>query len=176
METNGHPDLQSLVGSIRGLRCWYVSTGGAVGSTFQLALGSKVRRERPLQNPTHSEEYRQFEGEANLLVWCAWRLDGPTAPLTSWDDAEAAVRAGLGNLIGAMVEAVEVVAPGFDLTLRFSGNWTLRVFPDHVPGDPSFDGNWELWLQQTAVFCGPGARCEIEPRSESAQSTVPTSE
>jgi hypothetical protein len=166
MDTNGHPDLKTLVGSLRGLRCWYVSTGGAVGPTFQLALGGKVPRRRPLRNPAHSEEYRQYEGEANLLVWCAWRLDGPDAPVTSWDDTEASVAAGLGKLVGATVESVEVAPPAWDMTLRFSDDLTLRVFCDHVPGAPSLEGNWELHRHDIIVAVGPGARCVLEHGSE----------
>jgi hypothetical protein len=163
MNPNGPPELGTLVGSLQGLRCWYVSCGGNVGSTFQLALGEKV--------PAHSEEYRAFEGEANLLVWCAWRLDGPGRPLASWDDGDAAVKDGLLKLVGTRVESVELTPPAWDLTVRFSGGLHLRIFCDHVPGDPSFDGNWELWLRHVAVLVGPGERCLIEPRKDTQVDT-----
>src|SRR5262249_7129167 len=68
-------ELWRLLSSLKGLECWYVSCGGAAGSTFQLSLGEKVRRSVQLKNPAHSEEFRQFEGEAAIFVWCAWRLD-----------------------------------------------------------------------------------------------------
>ncbi len=166
MDKNGHQDLSTLVSSIQGLRCWYVSCGGAAGPTFQLALGNKVPRRTLLKNAAHPEEYRRFEGEANLLVWCDWRLDGADSPLTSSDDSPANISSQLGKLVGTIIESVAVVAPAWDLTIRFSGNLTLRVFCDHVPGDPSFDGNWELWRQEIAVLVGPGARSIVEVRSE----------
>jgi hypothetical protein len=168
METNGHPNVNALVSVLQGLPCWYVSCGGAALHTFQLALGNKVPRRRPLKNPKHSAEYRAFEGEANLLVWCAWRLDGPDGPLTSWDDSTENIETMLGKLVGATIETVAVTPGAWDLTVRFTGNLTLRVFCDHVPPDPSFDGNWELWLSAVALIVGPGARCTVKPRSAPA--------
>src|SRR5258708_1968370 len=86
MNKNIPEELASLLPSLKGIECRYVSCGGAAGSTFQLSFGGKVRRPVPLKNVGHSEEFRQFEGEVGLLVWCAWRLDAPDGPLTSWDD------------------------------------------------------------------------------------------
>lgn len=173
MDTNGRQDPSALVNKLLGLPCWYVSCGGCTLPTFQLALGKKVPRPRPIKNPKHSEEYRHFDGEANLLVWCAWRLDGPDSPLTSWDDTDANVEAMLGKLVGATVESVAVAPPAWDLTLHFTGGLTLRVFCDHVPGNPSFNGNWELWSASAGLCVGPGTRVTVEPRAEPAAPTVP---
>ena len=59
-------DPRSLVRSLEGLRCWYVSWGGAVGSTFQLAFGEKIARSAVLKNPAHTEEYQRYEG---VMAW-----------------------------------------------------------------------------------------------------------
>jgi hypothetical protein len=167
---NNHPqDVSALVNSIRGLRCWYVSCGGAVGPTFQLALGDKVPRSRPLKNPAQSEEYRQFEGEANLLVWCSWRLDANEGPLTSSDDDDAGISTHLQRLAGATVQSVSLTSSALDLTVSFSGDLTLRIFCDHVPNSPSYDGNWELWRKEEALFIGPGARVVTEVRGALAR-------
>jgi len=168
MKTNGQPEPLSLVRALHGLRCWYVSTGGAAGNTFQLALGKRIARARPLINRAHTDEYRQFEGEANLLVWCAWRLDGPDGPLASWDSPQAQVRQHLDKLVGAAVEAVTVVPPAWELTVRFSDGLTLRVFCDHVPPDSSFDGNWDLFLPTVALYAGPGTALRVETSAEPA--------
>src|SRR5262245_31199240 len=152
MNTNGQPDLSTLVDGLRGLRCWYVSCGGAAGPTFQLALGGKVPRKVPLKNPAHSEDYRRHEGETNLMDWCSWRLDGPDRPFTSSDDSEEGMTRELARLVGASVESVAVVAPAWDLTVAFSNGLCLRVFCDHLPGEPSFNGNWELWGRQLTAF------------------------
>lgn len=159
--------VKSFVGSMKGLRCWYVSCGGAVGPTFQLALGEKVRRLATLRNRAHSEEFRQYEGEANLLVWCTWRLDGPNGPLTSSDDTSENVHANLLRLDGATVQAVSVANQAGDLNVSFRKGLKLRVFCDHVPPSPSFDGNWELWRTDRTLVVGPGHRFEFAPRQES---------
>lgn len=171
MDQKNRQELQTLAGSLRGLRCWYVSCGGCTIPTFQLALGGKIPRQAPLRNSAHPEEYRNYEGEANLLVWCTWRLDGADRPVTSSDDSADAIERGLTGLLGCDVEDAQVTPPAWDLTVRFSGGLQLRVFGDHVPGDQSFDGNWELWLRQVAVLVGPGDRCVIEPRTDTPVGT-----
>jgi hypothetical protein len=145
-----------------GLECWYVSTGGAAKSTFELALGEKVLRPHPLRNTAHSEAFRQFEGSVSILVWCAWRLDGSHGPLTSWDDTEQSIKERLRSLVGARIEHVDIVPNSWDISIRFSNQSCLRVFCDHVPGDPSFDGNWDLSTQTVSIAFGPGANYRIE--------------
>src|SRR2546430_12818252 len=71
---------ETVIQALLGKPCWYVSCGGSVGATFQLAFGAKIPRDHVVNNRAHSDEYRHFEGEANLLVWCTWRLDGPETP------------------------------------------------------------------------------------------------
>src|SRR5216683_1248657 len=100
--------LNKFIGSIKALDCWYVSCG-ATGSTFQLALGGKIPRTDILQNPDHTDEYRRFEGEANLLVWCVWRLDASDGPLTSWDDTKQGIEQGLAKLVGTRVESIDLL-------------------------------------------------------------------
>src|SRR5580700_5308950 len=128
MENNHYQDLSAQVRSLQGLGCWYVSCGGAAGPTFQLALGNKVLRRSPIKNPAHSEDYRRFEGEANLLVWCTWRLDGPEGPLTSSDDTTSNVVAHLEKLVGATIGSVNLAPPAWDLSVAFTNGLTLRVF------------------------------------------------
>jgi hypothetical protein len=158
-------ELHRLLPSLQGMECWYVSCGGAASSTFQLALGEKVPRPVMLQNAAHSDEFRRFEGEVALFVWCAWRLDARDAPLTSWDDTEQAVEAGLTRLVGSRIDSMEVLPPAWDLNVRFSNALCLRVFCDHVPGEPSFDGNWDLRTRDRIVAMGPGTKCRIDSRT-----------
>jgi hypothetical protein len=164
MNKNIPEELARLSAALKGLECWYVSCGGAAGSTFQLTLGGKVRRPVPLKNPAHSEEFRQFEGEVGLFVWCAWRLDGTDGPVTSWDDTNESVEAGLKKLIGSRIDAVEVVPPAWDMNIKFSNSLCLRVFCDHVPGEPSFDGNWDVRTREMSIAVGPGTKCRTEHR------------
>lgn len=158
-------DLLKHIPPLIGLDCWYVSTGGSAKSTFQLALGEKVCRLNPLKNTAHSDEFRQFEGSVNIFVWCAWRLDGSHGPLTSWDDTEQSIKDSLRNLLGNTIEHADIMPNTWDISIRFSNQLCLRVFCDHVPGDPSFDGNWDLRTQTAVIAFGPGANYKIENRS-----------
>ena len=157
-------ELARSLSALKGLECWYVSCGGAAGSTFELVFGGKVRRPIPLKNVAHSEEFRQFEGELGLFVWCAWRLDAADGPVTSWDDTNESVDAGLAKLKGSRVEAVEVIPPAWDINVKFSNSLLLHVFCDHVPGDPSFDGNWDLRTPNMSIAVGPGTQYKVEVR------------
>ncbi len=164
MNKNIPAELAGLIPSLKGLECWYASTGGAAGSSFQLTLGGKVRRPLPLKNPNHSDEFRRFEGEVSLFVWCAWRLDGTDGPVTSWDDRNESVEAGLEKLIGSRIDTIEVIPPAWDMNIKFSNSLCLRVFCDHVPGEPSFDGNWDVRTQIMSIAVGPGTQYRTEPR------------
>jgi hypothetical protein len=170
MSTNLLDELSRLIPELCGLECWRVSCGGAAGSTFQLALGEKVPLPTPAIPPEKTKYFADgfpdFEGEACILVWCAWRLDGPNGPITSWDDAQHGVEAGLQKLIGQKIESIDLLPPAWDANLTFSNGFRLRIFCDHVPGDPSFDGNWDLRIRNTTIGFGPGSKYEIEePRS-----------
>ncbi len=166
MSQNGLRELSTLVDSLRGLRCWHVSRGGCTLPTFQLALGEKVARPRALRNPAQPEEFRRYEGEANLLVWCSWRLDGPDRLLTSSDDTAEAIVRELGKVVGATADSMTLLAPAWDLVAGFSNGLRLRIFCDHLPGEPSFDGNWELWRRDVVALVGPGTHYDIRPRGE----------
>ena len=148
-----------------GLRCWYVNAGGSyVGSSFSLSCGEKIARKAPLSNDAHPEEYRKFEGAAELTVWSTWRLDSQNEPITSSDDSEERLVSGLERLRGCEIFDVVIDRPCWDLKILFSPFYRLHVFCDHVPGDPSFDGNWELQFPSDAFYFGPGNKLEVVNR------------
>src|SRR5207248_2615731 len=153
-------ELARLIPLLHGLECWEVSCGGAAGSTFQLALGEKVRLPVPVKKTKHFDKLPQFIGQFCILVWCAWRLDGADGPLTSWDDTN--FEAGLNTLVGSRIESTEIVPPAWDMNINFSNSLCLRAFCDHVPGEPSFDGNWYIRTPTAFLAIGPGTRITIE--------------
>jgi hypothetical protein len=164
MIANSTEHLPDLVQTSLQQPCWYVSSGGAAGASFQLALGEKIPREKPLSNPGHPREYRENEGEVNLLVWCTWRLRDDQHPISSSDDSPDHVREALTRLVNASVAQVELISPAWDLRLHFSNGLVLEVFCDHLSDDASFDGNWELWLTDKVVSVGAGCDMTLEPR------------
>jgi hypothetical protein len=152
--------VQQMLSQAVRMPCWYVSAGKGTGSSFQLVLGGKVLRKHPIKNPHQSEEFRKYAGEASLLVWCSWRLDGESEALASSDEADEVIEHKLQVLVGTTLETVEITSRAWDLCLSFSGNLQLCVFCDHVPGDPSFDGNWQYSIHGQGISAGPGFRSE----------------
>ena len=146
--------------------CWYVSCGGSAASSFELALGAKIPRDEIAVPPgCPITEFDRFQGETNLLVWCSWRLDGGDSPLTSSDDTMEHLTAGLRRLVGERTLEAKVDLPGWDLQIPFTNDLRLRIFCDHLPGEPSFDGNWDLFLPDRTISINVGCICTIEPRS-----------
>lgn len=149
-----YEELLTVVRALEGRPCWYVNAGGAVGTSFSLALGEKIQRESPLRNPSASEEYRQFEGEFGLYVWCSWRLaDGDGAIVSSYEPVFDAGK--LKMLTGQVVRDVELEPHSLDLKLCFE-RAQLDVFCDHVFSASSYDCNYELHCPQGTFVVGPG--------------------
>jgi len=147
--------IKPVLDGLRGLECWYVNAGGSAGSSFSLAFGRRLPRPDPLKNPSVSEEFRLHEGEANLYVWCAWRLETEDAALASSDqDGDHPVNV-IKRLQGLALDSADVSGKALDLVLRFS-NFALRIFCDHVDPDPSYEANWELVLERRLLRAGPG--------------------
>ncbi|MCI0642471.1 MAG: hypothetical protein L0Y72_02350 [Gemmataceae bacterium] len=155
---------QRVVDALQGKNCWYVSCGGSAGTSFELALGAKLPRRHVFKNRENPTEFDKYEGESNLLVWCTWRLDGPNGPVASSDNLSNKMLKVLRSLAGARVKNVNIEKPGWDIRLEFSNRLTLRVFCDHLPGDPTFDGNWDLFTQDRVISIGVGSKCEVESR------------
>jgi hypothetical protein len=164
MATDLVHDVKSFLEALRGLRCWYVSVGGSTLPTFQLALGEKVRRARVLMNKAHAEEYRVFEGEAGLLVWCSWRLDSPMGPITSSEDDGERTCRGLQQLKDAKIRVASATAPGMDLRVGFSNRLTLRVFCDRVHDDTNSSTNWEMWNRDQRLEIAAASRVTFAQR------------
>jgi hypothetical protein len=80
--------------------------------------------------PLRPAESGELAGELTLLIDCPWRLDGSETPLCGWHDDDDRIVTQLSQLIGVTIESVEVRRPGYDLILRCSEGYTLRLFPD----------------------------------------------
>jgi len=146
----------SVLDSLVSRRCWYVSSGGATAPSFTLICGDKVPRPKPLANPMHPQEFREFRGSHELLVWCSWRLEQRDAVLAS-SAQERLGTAELNRMCDATVESVDCTPPAWDLRIAFSNGLRLVVFCDNVePGSPIGE-NWELWTPEVNVAVGPGA-------------------
>lgn len=145
-----------LLDSLAGEKCWHVSAGGASAPSFLLVLGGKIPRDNVLQNPAQPDEFRRNRGSVELLVWCSWRLQGPSSVLASSDQENGTAL--LGDLTGQTIGAVTSLPPAWDLSIQFSDGRQLAVFCDHLEAGSPIETNWELWTNGKHLIAGPGAR------------------
>lgn len=150
---------------LAGKRCWHVSSGGAAGTTFQLALGKKIARKRPLRGVQHSAEYRHFEGEVILVAWCSWRLEADGRATTGSGDSSAAAARALKVLLGQSIVAAKIPVPSWELSVAFTSGLSLSLFPDHVGAEPIFPDNWELWGPQEVIVVAANGQVNMTQRS-----------
>lgn len=89
-EPGSSGDPSSMLGSLKGKRCWSVIAGGKT-SNVSMDFGDRVLRDKELSNETLREEQRRFEGEFRLFATCSWSVASPTGPITEWssDDRKA---------------------------------------------------------------------------------------
>jgi ribonuclease inhibitor len=150
--------LEQLVG----MSCWGIVAGAGTGSHLGIHFGGKIMRARPLDNPALDETVRAFQGELNMMVWCAWRLDHRDQMIGSWKQSNAVegpMLAALRSLIGASVSAVSVHSPVHDLDLEFDHGVSLRLFCDQI--GPQEGDNYVLYAADKSVAaCGPAGAIE----------------
>lgn len=60
--------VNSFFDALIGKRCWSIIAGPGTGSMASLAFGEKIRRSRPLRNPTLSSDQRELDGEFVVFV------------------------------------------------------------------------------------------------------------
>jgi hypothetical protein len=144
-----------------GKKCWYVVVGGCTVPQFKLALGKKVKRQKPILNSALSREYREFEAEVSFFIRCWWRLEHGSSVVVSSIDREKAIVKGLERLVGERIEAIKVNEPAWDLLLEFSNDWHLRVFGSQTENDSDLLKNWHASIRAQRVYAGPGAKIEI---------------
>ena len=142
--------------------CWHVSAGGSTWPSFVLVMGDKVRRMSPLKNPAQPEDYRQFRGSLELLVWSSWRLQTRTEVLATSDQDDDVVGQ-LESLNGIKIVGVSYSEPAWDLRIDFADGRELLTFSDHLEPGASIPENWELTVDGCRLSAGPGHQLHEEP-------------
>ena len=151
---------------LKQLRCWHVSAGEPTLPTFCLALGRKVPRQRQLRNANQPLVYRRFEGEAQLLVSCAWRLQRRGIVVAGSRDEDSRIINALELLRGARVLRTRLRGVAWDLEIGFSGGITLAMFGDLARGPVEYTNNWQLEVGRRVLVAGPGENWSIAVRRE----------
>jgi hypothetical protein len=153
--------INSILKTASGKKCWHITVGGVTFPNFTLALGRKIKRESPLQNPKQSKQFRNYEGELSFFVRCSWRLEHGQSMIASSDDEEADGSKGLRKILGKVLVGVKVEPPAWDLELTFSDGWRLKIFCDRSDSEPEFRKNWHAGIQNKKIYAGPGTKLEI---------------
>jgi hypothetical protein len=135
--TASHRDVEALLQRIVGEECWAIIAGPGTGSVILLDLGAKLPRDVEVDNPTLSEDERQFEAPYSIQVWCSWRVEAEgrvvgsaiALPDEGWWE-----RSGLAHVKGRHLTSFELSTPIPDLRLHF-GDATLSLFADTLSKD-----------------------------------------
>ena len=115
--------------------CWSVIGGEGSGSLITLAFGGKQRRPKQLTNKNLTELQQSFEGECELYLACAWRLESETDVIctsTSSNRRNGTMMRTVHELVGRRVLAVAVTYPAGDLHLAFDDGISLKAFADQA--------------------------------------------
>ena len=141
-----------------GKRCWYV-VANSFPPAFELALGKKVKRAESLKIQHHSRGFRIYEGEANLMVWSAWRLQRQRRVISTSEDIESRATRSIESIVGATILAVTVSPPANDMVISFDTGVVLHLFCERVGG--RMKQNWEIFAGQKTMVAGPGSQREV---------------
>lgn len=155
-------DILCILAQASGKRCWNVSVGGPTLPQLTLALGKKIKRQKPLPNPAQTSDFRAFEGEISFFIRCWWRLERRSSILASTSDDEANISAGLNRLIGRFLVQVTVAEPAWDLILKFSNGFLLRVFSNQPDNADEHLRNWHARVPGQKIYAGPGMTLNVE--------------
>lgn len=158
-------EFTRLVRRLIGRRCWAAIAGESTDSSVLLEFESKLPRMVPIVNPHLSEDERYHEGEISLYIDCAWRLDSETNVLCGSTDSPAkggAMLAGLSRLVDREIESAQIEPPAFDLTLKFGGGPTLKVFCEETNLENDYDNYWLKVKPEGFFIVGPRGQLRRE--------------
>lgn len=159
-------NLRRGVRLLRGKTCWGVAAGQGTGSNVKLEFGERVPRKTRVRNPFLSSDQQQFEGEFDLFVECAWRLDQNRIIVCGWRDSnenDGPMVRGLSKLRNQVVVNVELGNPIPDLVLHLSSELVLRVFCDQTNASAGND-NYSVRIGETIWAIGLGGAVSHETR------------
>jgi hypothetical protein len=156
--------VQTLVG----LPCWGIAASRNTGTALDMHFGTKVPARWPIPNTDLPPDLRTHVGELELFVdFASWRLDDDVSVVCCSNDDQSAfgpLERGLSVVVDQTVRAVDLVVPGFDLTLTFDRH-VLRVFCDWTQSEDDEDN---YWLQTALATFNVGARSVLglSPRGD----------
>ena len=163
-----YDEFREVGARLVGEECWSVIAGKGTGSHVSMKVGAKIPRERPLKNPTLTEDERNFEGEFELFVTeASWRVEDAESVLCTDTDENTGKRyAHLKGLAGRKVTSASVVFPSFDLLLEFEGGLRFCVFSTFANDSEEYsDYDNYIFFTQEATYSVDG-RSEVSKEKQ----------
>ncbi len=160
-KTHSVGEINALFGGALGKKCWHVAVGGPTLPNFSLALGEKLKRGKPLQNPQQPKVFRHNEGEVSIFVRSVWRLEQGSVVMASSDDKGTEIKTGLNHIVGRKLVGLRVEKPAWDLSLEFSRGLRLKIFCERTAQRTNSRRNWQARIGATRICAGPGTQLQI---------------
>lgn len=151
-------ELTWVNSKLLGLECWgaFLLPSSPV---LHLALGDKIPDTSRGAHKLLPED--RFTPEYALMVECPWRLDLPNRVVTGWmdytDGYDSPMAIGIERLYGKRIIRSAVTRPAMDLTLRFQGNYSLRIFSSTSLCHEEQDA-WSLFHHRDGLLVSIGPR------------------
>ncbi len=153
-----------MLDSLKGQACWSVIAGAGTGSAVRILIGGKILRAKPVPNPKLSAIERVYDGEMDLFVTCAWRLERTgeiVCGSTDDDRNDGPMVSGLSQMVAKRVVSIEVSEPLPDVAIEFTDGLCLRLFCDQTNLETD-DDNYSVKVGGTILAVGARARLSIE--------------
>lgn len=150
-------DLESGLTLLVDQICWAILAGEGTGSALSLLIGKKIPRAEPIPNKWLSDEAREFNGEFELLIDCAWRLDTHSEVICGSGESnrnDGPMIQGLQKIEGSEIESVSIQTPAGDLSIKFKSEITLKVFCDRTE-DEEHVLNYVVFFPEFLYSVGP---------------------
>jgi hypothetical protein len=130
-------------------------------------FGRKVRRTHPIDNPNLTDEQQNYIGEFALFTYfCPWRIEWGDEIIGSWNNdnrEDGPMLRAVYRLLDEKVERLELLHPGLDLNIYFTGNLVLRLFCDQTDEKEGAD-NYIFFAPDKSFAVGIRSKIEIELR------------
>lgn len=143
---------------------WMVIGGGRVqGTVVELGFGGRIPRSPSIPNPKLPEEYRDFNAEFGLMIYCAWRVESGDEILAGcYETTEegACDVSPVESLIGRTVVHAKVSQPGFDLKIEFNDGRRIALFCDQTEED---EANYSFFVDDLVYSVVGKGVIEVEP-------------
>ena len=131
---------------LRGQLCWEVIAGSGAGSNIRLLIGDRIKRLRPIPNPTLSPLAREYDSAFDVFVQCGWRLytsERIICSSLSDNSIDGPMVTGLRSLIGSTILEIDLNVATLDLLICFSNGLSFSIFND-VPTDTEDDEAYSI--------------------------------